>query len=129
MAQTIEAIYYQGPAAVRDYTPGSAVDAGEIIKGDDERAYVAVTDIAASVKGAVHSAGVFKVKKGAIAFADGEPVYWDVSGNTALDADSTIESGDFLIGTVPIGADALSGDDYVLVDLNTHPQAVTGASS
>lgn len=129
MAQTIEAIFYQGPAATRDYTPVGAVSAGDIIKGDDERAYIAVTDIAAGTLGAVHSAGVFKVKKGAIAFADGEPVYWDVSGDTALDADSTIAAGDVLLGVVPIGADALSGDDYVLVDLNTNPQAVTGGAS
>lgn len=130
MAQTIEAIAKYGPFAVREYTESSADrSAGEVLLGEDGRAEICVVDIDYSVQpeSSVYTAGVFRVKKGSIAFSRGEPVYWDVTGNTALDPDSTVEAGDFLMGSVV--ADAASGDDFVLTDLNTHPQTLTGGSS
>lgn len=127
MAQTIEAIFYQGPDARRDYTPGSAVDAGQIREREDGQAGVATTDIAASTLGSEHIRGVFKVKSDTKTFSKGDPVYWDASADTALTADDTIESGDFYLGVAD--AAAASGDDHVLVDLNQQRPDLADVSS
>jgi predicted RecA/RadA family phage recombinase len=127
MAQTIEAILYQGPAICRDYTPGGAVDAGSIREREDGTVGVAVNDIAAGELGAEQISGVFKVVCASKTFAKGDPVYWDASADTALTADDTIESGDFYIGTAD--AAATTSDGNVLVDLNAQRPDLAGVSS
>lgn len=127
MAQTIEAILYQGPAISRDYTPVGAVDAGSIREREDGTAGVAVNDIAAGEKGAEQISGVFKVVCDTKTFAKGDPVYWDDSGDTALTADDTIESADFYLGTAD--AAATSSDENVLVDLNAQRPDLADTSS
>lgn len=127
MAQTIEAILHQGPAAVRDYTPGSGVSAGEIREREDGQVGVAVNDIAASELGAEHIRGVFKVVCSSKTFAKGDPVYWDASADTALTADDTIEAGDFYVGIAD--AAATTSDEYVLTDINQQRPVPTGVSS
>jgi len=127
MAQTIEAILYQGPVAVRDYTPGSAASAGEIREREDGQAGVAATDISASTLGSEYIRGVYKVKASSKTFAKGDPVYWDASGDTALTADDTIESADFYLGIAD--AAATTSDDHVKVDLNQQRPVPTGVSS
>lgn len=128
MAQTIEAIFYQGPDARRDYTPSGAVSAGAVREREDGQAGVATTDIAASELGSEHIRGVFKVKKAdGKAFSKGDPVYWDADGDTSLTADDTIAVADFYLGVAD--ADAASGDDYVLVDLNQQSPDLAGTSS
>jgi predicted RecA/RadA family phage recombinase len=61
-----------------DYTPGSAVTAGDVIVVGDHIA-VALADIAANVLGALRVTGVFSFPKTAgasEAIADGKIVYW-----------------------------------------------------
>ena len=127
MAQTIEAILYQGSADVRDYTPGSGVSAGEIREREDGQVGVAVNDIAASELGAEYVSGVFKVVCSSKTFAKGDPVYWDASADTALTADDTIAAGDFYLGMAD--AAATTSDENVKVDLNVQRPVPTGVSS
>lgn len=74
---------YVHDGASVDYTPGAAVDAGDIvIQGD--LVGIAKLDIAASALGALATRGVFDIVKdgeGAVTFAIGDEVYWD-AGNT-----------------------------------------------
>lgn len=94
-----EAIYRQGTCAQQDYTPASAAAAGEIIQLGDGRAGVVACTLAASAKGAVYTSGIFDVLCATgVTFAAGAPVYWDVSGNTAI-AETSAEETDFRIGT------------------------------
>lgn len=127
MAQSIEAILYQGPSAVRDYTPGSGVSAGEIREREDGQAGIAVTDIDASVLGSEYVSGVFKVVCSSKTFAKGDPVYWDASADTALTADDTIDAGDYYLGMAESAA--TTSDENVNVDLNVQRPVPTGVSS
>ena len=127
MAQTIEAIFHQGPDARRDYTPVGAISAGDIREREDGQAGVATTDIAAGILGSEHIRGVFKVKCTSKTFAKGDPVYWDASADAALTADDTIESADFYLGVADKAA--TTSDDNVLVDLNQQTPDLVGTSS
>lgn len=127
MAQSIEAIFHQGPDARRDYTPVGAISAGAIREREDGQAGVATTDIAAGALGSEHIRGVFKVVCASKTIAKGDPVYWDASGDTALTADDTIDAGDFYLGVAD--AAATSSDEYVLVDLNQQTPDLAGTSS
>ena len=127
MAQTIEAILYQGPVAVRDYTPGSGVSAGEVREREDGRVGIAATDISASVLGSEYVEGVFKFKVASKTIAKGDPLYWDASGDTVLTADDTIDAADFYIGMAD--AAATTSDENVKVDINVGRAVPTGVSS
>jgi predicted RecA/RadA family phage recombinase len=127
MAQSIEAILYQGPVAVRDYTPGSGVSAGAVREREDGQAGIAVTDIDASDLGSEYVSGVFKVVCASKTFAKGDPVYWDESADTALTADDTIAAGDYYLGMAESAA--TTSDDHVKVDLNVQRPVPTGVSS
>lgn len=127
MAQSIEAILHQGPADVRDYTPGGATSAGQIREREDGRVGVAVTDIAASALGSEYVSGVFKVKASSKSGSKGDPIYWDATGDTALVEGDTIESADFYIG--PADADFTTNDDHILVDINANRAVPSGVSS
>lgn len=127
MAQTLEAILYQGPVAVRDYTPGSATTGGQIREREDGQAGVAVTDISANALGSEYTRGLFKVKASSKSGSKGDPIYWDDSGDTALVADDTIESADFFLG---VADEAFTtSDDHIKVDLNQQRPVPTGVSS
>lgn len=65
-----------------DYTPGSAVSAGQVVV-QNSLVGVSPLDIPASTLGAIDIEGVEDVTKGATAFAVGDPLYWDDSNNTA----------------------------------------------
>jgi predicted RecA/RadA family phage recombinase len=127
MAQSIEAILYQGPAAVRDYTPGSGVSAGAVREREDGQIGIAVTDIDANVLGSEYVSGVFKFVVDSKTIAKGDPLYWDASADTVLTADDTIDAGDFYIGMAD--AAATSSDLNVLVDINVQRPVPTGVSS
>lgn len=74
-----------------DYTPGSAVAAGDVVV-QAELVGVAVQPIAADELGALAVSGVFDFPKaagGGTAIAAGDPCYWDVADQEATeDADT-----------------------------------------
>lgn len=73
-----EAIFKQDGNSV-DYTPGSAVTAGDVVVIGD-RIGIAKKDIAASELGALATCGVFAMLKVTGAITDGQDLYWDVDG-------------------------------------------------
>lgn len=107
-------LYVQGDCYV-DYTPVSAIDAGQVIQLPDGRAAVATTDIAAGVLGALQVEGQYEVAKTAsIVFLAGGRVFWDHSANKAHF--KTVNDRDFYVGTVV--SDAASAATTVTVNLN-----------
>lgn len=109
--------YKQGD--VLDHTPVSALTAGQVIQVGG-RAAVALTDIAAGVKGSVVIKGLVAVRNTAVAGNVGDNVWWDENG-TGVDTNTgacTVNAvaGDFWIGVL---AKALAATDtYAIVDLN-----------
>ena len=63
-----------------DYTPGSAVVAGQVVV-QQNLVGIAVEPIAASTLGALAVSGVFDVVQAAEIIPAGAPVYWDADGN------------------------------------------------
>ena len=118
MAQTQEALFDRGLQRTFDYTPASAVAAGEIVpfgSGLDRFVGVANAAIAASETGSLDFAGIYRVKKkSGEVFSIGEQVGWDEGNNEAVKHD---DAGiDFYLG-VCLKA-AAGGDDYVLTVIN-----------
>jgi predicted RecA/RadA family phage recombinase len=63
-----------------DYTPGSAVSAGDVVV-QGALVGVAKLDIAANRLGALAVRGVFKVVKAAVVHTAGQAAYWDADGD------------------------------------------------
>lgn len=118
MAQT-PAQRYQTRSCSIDYTPGSAVTAGDVVVLGSMVA-IADNDIAASKLGALSLEGVYKVPKITGAIAVGVPVYWDPAGNpvsgTAGSGAATGTAGS-LKKMGYAAAAALSADETVTVVL------------
>ena len=90
-----QATFVQGGSAV-DYTPGSAVAAGDVIV-QGELVGVARTPIAANALGSLAVDGVFDFAKatgGGTAITAGANVYWDDTNNVA----TTTATGNKLLG-------------------------------
>lgn len=126
MAQTQEALTHAAGEAI-DYTPGSALSAGQIVQikaaGGRSLVGVATTAIATSVQGALQVKGLFKVKTGSVTFLVGEEVWWDDTNNTAVVAGDA--NADFYLGIAcPLSsgdsttASTSGTDDYTVVALN-----------
>lgn len=107
----MDAIYYQQGNSL-DYTPTSAVGAGDVIALQNNYWGVAKLDIAANALGCLAVAGVFKVGKPAGAIAFGALLYWNASTKQA----QTTPIDNAYIGR----AAAAAGDDDadVLLALN-----------
>jgi len=117
-----EAIYRQN-GGQQDYTPSSAATAGQVLQLNDGRAAVVKTDLAASAKGAVYTAGIFDVlSASSTAFSVGDRVYWDYSADLAITEAEAIGE-DFYIGTAVVAKVAY--ELAVRTDLNASP-VVTG---
>lgn len=102
---------YVSEGCLLDYTPASAVSAGDIVFVGSMCGQV-VSAVGASEQGALRVEGVIRVaKQSATVFANGDPVHWD-SGNTR--ASTSAVSG--LMG-VAVGGGA-DGQTYVDVRLN-----------
>lgn len=101
-----------------NYAHSSAVSAGEIIYLDGIGAIVAQDAYAANEEGAwLRFARVSVPITSGVSIAQGEDVYWDVSANKALKANSTVlDAGDFYLGRAPSAGTASGGK--VEVDLN-----------
>jgi len=104
---------------VLDYTPASAVEAGDVVVQKD-LVGVAACDIAADELGAIEVGGVFDLLKSGSSgpvFAVDDPVYWDDTNNLAV---ATPASG------VQIGVcvkAAATGDTTVRTKLIPRPKA------
>lgn len=110
----LEAVFKQG-AGQQDYTPGSAVTAGEVVELTGGRAGIVKSNLAASEKGAVYTAGIFDVLcAAATTFAVGAPVIWDVSASVAIGGEGA--AGDHFIGTAIEASDGSTA--FVRTDLN-----------
>ena len=79
MAQ-VPATRYQSSSSDIDYTPGSAVVAGDVIVLGDVVG-IATQDIATNAKGSLALEGVFKVPQITGANAVGTLIYWDPAGD------------------------------------------------
>lgn len=88
-----------------DYTPDSAVGAGDVIDLGD-LVGIAVRDIAASEQGALNVVGMFSVdKKSGETWTQGEPLYWDAGTGTFTNTSAYSEAAAGFAA-----ADAASGD-------------------
>jgi predicted RecA/RadA family phage recombinase len=102
-----------------DYTPGSAVVAGQVVV-QGSVVGIASGPIAANTPGALNTSGLYKVVKVVGAITAGVNVYWDadgdpVGGTAGTGAVTTVSTGNTLIGWAI--AAAASGDATVLVKL------------
>lgn len=104
------ASYVQGDCLV-DYTPGSAVAAGDVVVLND-LVTVAPRPIAANALGAVAIEGVWSMPKASGAIGQGALVYWDATNGNV----TTTASGNKRAGKA--AAAAASGDTSVMVIIN-----------
>lgn len=126
MAQT-PAIKYQDDGDTIDYTPASAVIAGQVVLHGSVP-YIAPAAIAANALGQLTRKGLWKVPKATGAIAVGNDVYWaptgtPVTGDASSGAASLTSSGYFM-GRAALAA--ASGDAYVHVNLSASP--LTGSA-
>jgi predicted RecA/RadA family phage recombinase len=98
-----------------DYTPTTAITAGEVVQLHDGRAAYAHGAIAANVKGAVQVCGLVEVAKTTtMVVLPGTKLYWDASANKAHILHRN--DADFELGIA--ADDAASADTTVIVHLN-----------
>lgn len=114
MAQTLEAEFHQGHQKRIDHTPsGAAVASGQIVNLDGLVGICTTPGgIADGKLGSLDIDGMYRIKKGAVAFTKGDLVEWDDTANTAV-----AQAG----GTFDLGVayqSAASGDAFVLVWIN-----------
>ncbi len=119
MAQTPATRYSNNGCAI-DYTPGSAVTAGDVVVLGSIVG-IASQDIAANELGALAMDGVFKVPKITGVNAVGTLIYWDPAGNpvngTAGSGAATSTAGS-LKQMGYVARASLSGDELVQVVLS-----------
>jgi predicted RecA/RadA family phage recombinase len=126
MAQTAANAYSENDAM--DYTPSSAVTAGDVVVLNGIVG-VAPVAIAANTKGAISISGIKKVPKTTAAWVRGLPVHWNPTGSPDNGDASSGAANQIGVGTymgIAVAA-AGSGDDFGYVDLNraTNLLAVT----
>lgn len=106
----MQAQFDSGRPQMVDYTPGSAVSAGDVVVIGDH-AFVAHLDIAAAAKGALAAGGgIYKVMAGE-AIAECKRVWWDNTNNKVVE---TAAGNKFFGITIP-GSSAAADEDYVYV--------------
>ena len=111
--------------AILDYTPGGAVEAGDVVE-IGTRVLVAPSAIPASTLGALAATGVFEVVKDTSTFAaGGDAVYWDNNGNpvggtAGTGAATTTAAGNYFMGYTPPDETAATGDGTVMVFLRSY---------
>lgn len=117
MAQYPALYGHEGEAI--DYTPNSAVTAGDVVIVGN-RVAVSTNAIAASVQGSVYVRGVVQLPKITGAIAIGDPVFWAAAGTPVTGDASSGAASNTGTGTYAgiCTKAALSGDARVAVDLN-----------
>ncbi len=117
-----DATFFHGEALMVDHTPSSAVDAGDVIVVGDIP-FVAHSDIAANVKGAVAaSGGVYKGISDGTLDSGGDVVYWD-AGNSKFSG--TAASSTHFGYTLPDQGATDDGDEIYII--HAPNRAPTGA--
>lgn len=118
-----------------DYTPGSAVTAGDVVVLGSIVG-VATDDIAASALGALSVSGRKKMPKTTAAWVVGLPVHWNPTGDPDNGTAGSGAANQLGVGTYAgiAASAAASGDDYGWVILNKSSRllavnAVTAAGS
>ncbi len=115
-----EAMPYQ-EGKVIDYTPGSAVAAGQVLQVNG-RAAIAMAAIAANVKGSIMVEGIIEVQAAAVAGNAENVVGWDENGSPL---DGTASSGaavvslpvaDFILGSLVKALATTAGRAYVALN-------------
>lgn len=129
MAQTPAVFHAEGD--VIDYTPVSAVSAGDVVL-IGTTPMIAPSAIAAGVKGTLACGGIWKVPQKAEIFTEGDAAYWDVDGNPVTGTNGTgaatgTASAGNLMGTVAYTTTA--ADTYVYVKLDAVKRTATIAGS
>ncbi len=118
--QTQSPTYRQSEGETIDYTPGSAVYAGDVIL-IGSMVCVAGQDIDASAKGSLATKGVFLAAKDTSTFTAGDPIYWNptgdpVGGTAGVGAFTSTAVGTYFAGTCVLAA--ATGDATVPLKLN-----------
>lgn len=83
-----EAIYIK-ESGMRNYTPGADVAAGAVIVLTTHLVAIARDPILDSVLGTIYTTGIYDVLQVAVAFTDGQAVYWDADGTPVSPAAAT----------------------------------------
>jgi predicted RecA/RadA family phage recombinase len=129
MAQTQTPTIYREYGDAIDYTPGSAVFAGDVIVvGGLVMVAKHDIDLVTITKGSLAIRGIFEFPKDASVFAAGDPVYWNAAGNPTVGTAGTGCASSTAAGTTFAGwatQAQVTGDATVMVDLT----ASTGVSS
>ncbi len=106
-----------GAKSTRDYTAGSATDAGAVVVLADNRIGVVVSALEASQQGEVYIDGVFDIASAsATTITAGEAVYIDDSDSDKVIPTGSKATGDTLLGTALVAK--TSGQLVATVDLN-----------
>lgn len=139
MPQTQTPTRFHKPGRLRDYTPGSDTYSGDIVVIGN-RCFLAAADIAGStttalgvngtpLRGALHEDGQWAVPKDASTFSDGDPVFWNATGNptggtNGTGAATSSPAGAVFMGyaVVEDGTSVLTGDATVIVDAAGAPK-------
>jgi predicted RecA/RadA family phage recombinase len=126
-----KADYVQADSSI-DYTPVSAVTAGDVIVIGGRLVGVAKVDIAANTLGALAIEGIFDGAKDSSTFSNGNAVYWDadgnpVSGTAGTGAFTTTASGNTYAG-IAIGG-AATGVSTVRFTLQSSNQGTQSAAA
>lgn len=124
-AQTFQARFLQQGESI-DYTPGSAVGAGDVVVLNGVP-LPAKLDIAANALGALETLGAFAVVKDASVFTAMDPVYWNATGDpvggvVGTGAATSSAAGNSLMGFAILGA--LTGDATVNVKIAPEHRSV-----
>jgi predicted RecA/RadA family phage recombinase len=114
-----------------DYTPGSAVVAGQVVV-QANLVGIAKTAIAANTLGALSVSGIFDVDQAAEAITAGSPVYWDadgnsVSGTAGAGAATATASGNTFMGFAQATTEAT--DSYVRIALRSAETVAGGVAT
>ena len=129
MAQTPAIFYADGDMI--DYTPGSAVIAGQVVLIDTVPC-IAPMAVAANVKGQLAVGGIWEVPQKAEICTAGDAIYWDEDGTPVLGtaasgaATETAAAGNCMGKCVE---DTTAADSYVKVLLNQFLQVATTLGS
>ena len=113
----MEAQHFQ-EGDLMDHTPSGAMTGGEVINLAGEAVF-AMTDIAASAKGAVRRKGIAKVACDNTVGNVGDPVWWDtdgdpVGGTAGTGACTQTPSlGDFPMGSLAVETEAAHNHSYI----------------
>ena len=82
------ATYYRAPGDRIDYTPDSAVSAGDVVV-QGTLLGIATSDIAASALGSLAIEGIFDFPKEEVAMTVGQDVFWDTNESVAFTPGAT----------------------------------------